>query len=290
MAISKGIQIMDKSIAVVIPVYNGAPFIDRCLTSMIEQKELTEIIVVDDGSTDDSVAMIIAFANKDNRITLLQHKDNSNLGRSASRNLGIKSASSEWITFCDVDDYYLPNRFEQFRAINLDNIDGTHEPVLSEYKNQSLDSSLQEITATTKSFDQPFELQDFLISNREERISIISLIIRKSKIEEVGYFDEGLKIGEDTDLIWRLASISKLQSIPTNPPKVIRGVHDHNTYQDQKEVDQARKIFYNKWMTEMEKYELSDSAKSRITESYHHYNDHKLSKLKLKLGKLLKDV
>lgn len=280
----------DKSISVIIPVYNGQDFINRCLTSMIEQPELTEIIVVDDGSTDESVDMINAFANKDKRISLLQHKNNSNLGRSTSRNLGIRNTSSKWITFCDIDDYYLPNRFKEFTTMELDHIDGTYEAVLSDYKNHSKASLIQELTAVTKSFDQPFELQDFLISNREERISIISLIIRKSKVQEVGYFDEGLMIGEDTDLIWRLASTSKLQYIPTDPPNVIRGVHEHNSYQDQKQVDQARKIFYKKWMAEMDRYGLSDSAKKRITESYHHYSDHKLNKLKSKLGKLLRDL
>lgn len=279
---------MDNSIAVVIPVHNGQHFVERCLTSMTAQKELTEIIVVDDGSTDDSASLISAFANKDKRIKLLQHKKNYNLGRSMSRNLGIKNASSTWLTFCDIDDYYLPNRFEAFISLDLGTMDGTHEPVLSDYNNAALQSSTPKLTALPKTFDQPNELQDFLISNREERLSIISLIIRKSKIEEVGYFDEELMIGEDTDLIWRLASISQLQYIPTDPPKVIRGVHEKNSYQNQKELEQARQIFYDKWMREMDKYVLSTSAKSRITESYHHYNSHKLSKLKLKLEKLLR--
>lgn len=277
---------MDNSIAVVIPVYNGQEFIDRCLTSMSEQEELTEIIVVDDGSLDESVNMISAFANRDNRIKLLQHKQN--LGRSAARNLGIRKVSSNWITFCDIDDFYLPHRFKQFSSMDLESIDGTYEAVKADYKNEKLSTSTLPTTTIAQNFNHPKALQNFLISNREERISIISLIIRKSKIEEVGLFDKELLVGEDTDLIWRIASISKLQHIHAVPPKVVRGVHERNTYQDQKEQDKARRVFYNKWMTEMNKHDLSDSAKQRITESYHHYNGHKLDKLKLKLEKLLR--
>lgn len=278
---------MDKSIAVVIPVYNGQDFIDRCLSSMIEQSELTEIIIVDDGSIDESKAIISAFANMDQRIKCLHHTDNANLGRSASRNLGVRSATSTWITFCDIDDYYLPDRFEKFLEANIETIDGSHEAVLSKFVKTTLTPSTQQVTAVTKNFDHPKEMQDFLISHREERISIISVIIKKSKIEEVGYFDEDLNIGEDTDFIWRLASISKLRYIPTDTPKIIRVVHDQNTYQDEEKANQARRIFYAKWIKEMNNYDLTPSAKNRIKESHLHYNGSNFSKLKSKLEKLL---
>ena len=279
----------DKSLAVIIPVFNGQEFITRCLQSMIEQEELTEIIIVDDGSTDNSIDIINAFANKDTRIQVLQHKDNTNLGRSATRNLGIKSASSRWITFCDIDDYFLADRFKPFATTNFDAIDGTHEPVQADYKNATLSSSTQEVTAVSKNFDQPRGLQDFLISHREERISIISLIIKKSKIEDIGYFDENLKAGEDTDLIWRLTGISSLRYFDVGAPRVIRGVHNQNTYQNREEVHQSRKAFYKKWMTEMEQYNLSAAAKNRITESHQYYNGSNLSILKSKLGRLWGD-
>ena len=280
----------NKCISVIIPVYNGQEFIDRCLTSMLVQKDLTEIIVVDDGSTDESVAIIKSFTNKDSRIRLLQHKDKSNHGRSAARNLGIRKASCNWITFCDIDDYYLPNRFEYFLSLNLKNIDGTHEAVVADYKNESLNSTTSTITTVAQDFDQPKSLQNFLISNREDRISIISLIIRKSKIVEAGFFDEDLKIGEDTDMLWRLAGISKLRHIQVVPPRVIRAVHDQNTYQYQDKVDSARRQFYEKWMNEMKKYNLSPAATNRITKSYHHYKGRTLSKFKTRLIRILKDI
>ena len=93
----------DTLISVVIPVYNGEKFLKDCIKSVIEQDYSNlEIIIVDDGSTDDSKKIVEEFAKKDNRIKYY-YKNNS--GVSETRNLGIKNANGEFITFVDSDDY-----------------------------------------------------------------------------------------------------------------------------------------------------------------------------------------
>ncbi|MDV4150293.1 glycosyltransferase family 2 protein [Clostridium sp. AL.422] len=90
-------------ISIIIPMYNASKYVERCLKSIIEQTYKTiEIIVVDDGSTDNSLDIINKFLKFDERIKIIQKK---NSGVSDSRNLGINNAQGEWICFVDSDDY-----------------------------------------------------------------------------------------------------------------------------------------------------------------------------------------
>ena len=91
-------------VSVIIPVYNTAPYLARCLDSVIGQtfKEI-EIICVDDASTDRSLAILKEYAKKDQRITVIHLRKNK--GVSNARNEGIKRARGEFIGFVDSDDF-----------------------------------------------------------------------------------------------------------------------------------------------------------------------------------------
>ena len=90
-------------VSVIIPVYNGAAMIAQCLHSVLTQSYTDlEIIVVDDGSTDETYSICESIAHIDNRIHLLTQQ---NAGVSAARNNGIAHASGEYISFVDADDY-----------------------------------------------------------------------------------------------------------------------------------------------------------------------------------------
>ena len=94
-------------VSVIIPVYNTEQFLGDCLGSVLAQTFTDfEVIVVDDGSTDKSAAIIEGFAKKDSRIVPLQQE---NKGPSEARNTGIKAARGNWITFVDSDDMLAPH-------------------------------------------------------------------------------------------------------------------------------------------------------------------------------------
>lgn len=97
-------------ISIIIPVYNAEKYLSRCLDSVVNQtyKKL-EIIVVDDGSTDNSRKILEKYKKRDNRIVLL-YKDNG--GQSSARNIGLKRAKGEYIGFVDSDDYIVDNMYE----------------------------------------------------------------------------------------------------------------------------------------------------------------------------------
>jgi glycosyltransferase involved in cell wall biosynthesis len=89
-------------VSVVIPVYNTEKYVAATLHSIMEQdlKDI-EVIVVDDGSTDNSYTILKTISIQDNRIRLLQQR---NQGQGAARNLGMKYATGEYIYFMDSDD------------------------------------------------------------------------------------------------------------------------------------------------------------------------------------------
>lgn len=90
-------------VSIIIPVYNVAQYLQRCLDSVVNQtlKNL-EIIIVDDGSTDESFRICKKYKNNDHRILLI-HKDNG--GLSSARNKGLEYVSSKYVVFIDSDDY-----------------------------------------------------------------------------------------------------------------------------------------------------------------------------------------
>ena len=94
-------------ISVIVPVYNTKKYLSRCLDSILSQSFTDfELLLIDDGSTDDSGVICDAYAEKDNRIRVF-HKENG--GVSSARNLGINNASGKWIYFVDSDDELLPD-------------------------------------------------------------------------------------------------------------------------------------------------------------------------------------
>lgn len=90
-------------VSVIVPVYNVEPYLRECLNSIRGQThQRLEVILVDDGSTDASSAICDTYAREDNRFRAIHQ---SNRGLSQARNIGVKHATGEWITFVDSDDW-----------------------------------------------------------------------------------------------------------------------------------------------------------------------------------------
>ena len=97
-------------ISIIIPVYNCRQYLNRCINSVLEQTEPNlELILVNDGSTDESGAICDRFAQADSRVTVIHQK---NAGVSAARNAGLDAASGEYIGFVDADDYITEDTYE----------------------------------------------------------------------------------------------------------------------------------------------------------------------------------
>ena len=108
-------------ISVIVPVYNVEKYIGKCLESICCQTYSNlEIIVVNDGSTDNSRQIVLQWTEKDKRIVFLEQQ---NSGVSVARNLGIEKAHGEYIAFVDSDDYIADNMYmELYHLLNYHNL------------------------------------------------------------------------------------------------------------------------------------------------------------------------
>lgn len=98
-------------ISIIIPVYNAALYIDKCLASVLEQSFSSfEVICVDDGSSDASVNILKSLAQKDDRIKIICQE---NQGAGAARNLGLQQADGQYLLFLDADDFFAPNMLQR---------------------------------------------------------------------------------------------------------------------------------------------------------------------------------
>ena len=130
-------------ISVIIPVYNIEKYLKNCLDSVINQTfSDIEIICINDGSTDNSLAILEQYARKDNRITII---NKPNGGLSSAWNKGLEVATAEYVTFVDSDDWIEQETYEiaytNMLKNNVDYVCWSANPIF-EYNNDAIKSKI----------------------------------------------------------------------------------------------------------------------------------------------------
>lgn len=221
-------------ISVITPVYNAGRFLNKSIESVLSQPEVSEHLLIDDGSTDNSWSLIKKWSSRDKRIVALQHSDKNNHGRSATRNLGIIASNKSFIAFLDADDYYLPNRFSNDLHIleNDNTIDGVYNAIGAYYYDDYIGEKNEWLNLTTlKEKILPENLFESMVPfGNKGWFSGDGLTVRKSIFKKVGLFDENLIVAEDTHLWSKMALKSKLAAGIIERPVTIRGVHGENVF------------------------------------------------------------
>ena len=192
-------------VSAVVPVYNAAAYIRQTLHSLLRQeKPLEEIIVVDDGSTDDTCELVKEVAVTDARVKL--HRLSSNQGVSTARNQGIRVAKGNWILFLDGDDI-------ADEKLLLSQLTRVRELAEAGYDNTLLiHSAYQQIDATGNRIGsairwkqvKPQEVFGYFLL-RNHIITTSGVLVRKIAIVRAGGFNPLLRYAEDWDLWLRLA-------------------------------------------------------------------------------------
>ncbi len=192
---------MQKFISVIIPCYNVENYVARCLDSVINQtyKNL-EIICVNDGSTDNTLAILKDYAKKDSRIKII---DKKNGGLSSARNAGIEVASYEYVVFLDSDDWIEPNTYELAISKMDDDID------LVRWNVRLVNYDDIWYVCSTREWYNLFDMQGKISFNQEVlrnfTIEVWNKIFRKSIIDKHHIrFPEGL-LHEDWVFFWHYA-------------------------------------------------------------------------------------
>lgn len=100
------------NLSIIVPVYNTEEFLSTCLNSILSQSGIDmEVIVINDGSTDNSLNIITQYANKDSRVKYFSQK---NSGLSVARNTGLNLATGDYILFVDSDDWIFPDTIAHY--------------------------------------------------------------------------------------------------------------------------------------------------------------------------------
>lgn len=223
--------------SVVIPLYNKEKFIGRAINSVLNQTiQNFELIIVDDGSTDNSLNLVKAY--DDNRIRLISQE---NQGVSIARNTGILNAKADYIAFLDADDEWLLDFLETIEQLIND------FPLAGGYSTSALwEDQYGDLIPITFSVlpKAPWqgEISNLfhVIANDASPIIPSSACIKRSVFANVGMFPEGIKRGEDIDtwirisLKYNIAFSTKLKVIKYNDygggSTVLAGITEENLY------------------------------------------------------------
>lgn len=175
------------AISVIVPVYNVEKYLHRCIDSILTQTFTDfELLLIDDGSKDESGVICDEYAKKDLRVRVY-HKENG--GVSSARNLGIEQAKGEWIAFIDADDY-IDDKFLEIEPGNLMS-DVIQKPYKILAPQGNIIKSQQVKETTIQGLDNVFR---FFVNKRSNALwdKIIS-----RKIIGDRRFNTNVKIGED---------------------------------------------------------------------------------------------
>lgn len=244
-------------VSVIIPVYNAEKYVERAVLSALEQAEVKEIVIVDDGYDDGAYAICQQLAKQHNRIKLLTHPNHENKGAAISRNLGILNASCDFIAFLDADDYFLPNRFRYTRATfdSITNIDGVYEPVGFEV---ITDEAMDKLKKIKRAFRENPDKRQGLLSYAKTPYSGIQLFeayliggndgahtdgvtIKKSLVSKAGLFNPVLRLHQDTEYWMRISYFGHLAPTSNHTePVAIRQMHDENRTYAQNNVSNLK--------------------------------------------------
>ena len=201
---------MNDLISVIIPVYNVEKYLEKCINSVINQtyKNL-EIILVNDGSTDNCPYICDEFAKKDNRIKVI-HKQNG--GLSSARNAGLDVANGQYIGFVDSDDYINPEMYQKL-----------YEALISQNADLSI-CSYEEVTEKGKSIDgfspindEILDANNALLKLNQEKfwyfVVTVSKLYSKNIFENIRFPEN--RINEDEFVIHEIFyNCKKIATIP----------------------------------------------------------------------------
>lgn len=226
-------------VSVIIPVYNAGPFLASTVRSALDQPEVREVVLVEDGSPDDSLAVCERLVASDLRVKLFRHDGGVNKGAGASRNLGIRQAMGTHIAFLDADDRYLSDRFRAERHIFTEHpdADGVHGAVgWFAYDDEGLERFRQQfsrpITAMRVAVP-PEKLFDTFMGFAGAldigHIHLDALTVKRSSLLRMSrLFREELRLHQDSELILRMAHALRIYAGSIEIPVAERGVHAGN--------------------------------------------------------------
>lgn len=175
-----------QALSVIIPVFNGAAFLGDAIESvLVQDHDCLQVIVVDDGSTDDTATVAATFGER----VLYQRQENA--GAASARNRGLSMATGRFIAFLDADDLFMPEKFAQ----QLTRLDAHPECeiVIGLQQYESLERSDGEVVRIERPGNNPDGLS----------LQLGCALFRREVFDKVGHFNAALRYCDDWDWFLR---------------------------------------------------------------------------------------
>jgi glycosyltransferase involved in cell wall biosynthesis len=227
---------MAYTVSVVIPTYNYGRFITGAIRSVLAQtRPPDEIIVVDDGSTDDTAEMVSEFRDSVKYV----HQDNA--GVCAARNRGVRESIGELIAFLDADDTWEPTKLEK----QIGEFLGDPAIALVHCGMREFDDATGKTIRThLKSGERGIAENLLLWEGTSVNVSGSVIIVNREIFEEVGGFDTRIKCGEDWDFCYRVARKFQVGFVP----EALVNYRNHKAaaHLNVREMERGMALFYEK--------------------------------------------
>lgn len=254
-------------VSVVIPNYNYARYLREAIDGVLSQSiDELEVIVVDDGSKDDSRKLIEDYGDR------IQSIFQKNQGVSAARNNGAALSRGEFIAFLDADDVWLPRKIEkqlELFAAN-DDIGLVHVGVMD------IDAEGRELVSKTEGGEGDVSFDLLRLSGPVILGGGSGMMLRRSIFDKIGGFDLRMSTSADWDIFYRASSVCKVGFVPEVLLKY--RVHGSNMHSNVKAMEHDMLIGYDKAFNDSKAKRIRNESFARfyamLSGSYLHAGEH----------------
>lgn len=245
-------------ISVIIPTHNRAELIQRAMESVTSQTyPVHEILVIDDGSTDDTKNVVQDFVHSHIESGVsVKYICQEQRGAAAARNSGINAASGEWIAFLDSDDRWLPEKLTwQVRALTRFSSCSTACVTDASYANNPrlTKTAFQQAQAACTDIIGLWDKMGKRVAYGYHGLYLQALLVRTQTVREVGEFDSTFILNEDSDFLFRLVARTSvcyvnlpLVEIDRTPARAVGLIELSSNEKFRLEVSQR---LYEKWLS-----------------------------------------
>lgn len=225
-------------VSVIVPAYNASRFLAETLHSVLAQTYGDwEVVVVDDGSTDDTAAIAQSFTS-DARVRYFRQ---ANAGVSAARNAGLAATTGAYVAFLDADDVWLPDNLAHKVAALEARENASAVLVHSAVEHIDGRSTLLGVVNAGKA---GHVLRDLLLWNGTVVPGPSSILVRRAAAEAIGGFDTALSTAADQDFFFRLAATGTFAQVPEVLCRY--RLHDNNMHQNIALMERDHRLVYEK--------------------------------------------
>ncbi|MCC6754623.1 MAG: glycosyltransferase family 2 protein [Saprospiraceae bacterium] len=250
------------NVSVIIPVYNAESFVEAAVRSAVQHLEVKQIILVEDGSTDNSLEVCRRIARECPLIELYRHPGGINCGAGASRNLGLAHVTQEFTCFLDADDTFKVNRFRKESAVfnHFSDADGVYGATGVIYHDEvgarawETHGHSSESITTIRTYLEPGQLFEYLIGYPGAKawnghFCLDALTLRSASLDRLGIqFDAALRLHQDSAFILKCALLMRLYPGETDAPVALRGVHRNNRFIHHTDLASSKRLQFEHFL------------------------------------------